>query len=91
MVLLETRQLRATTKVMPVKTDRNDAWAMAQVVRTGGYKAVHVKSELSQELGRKLVVAKLRDLDSGIRGLLRSLASRSDRSERQPSRRVCEN
>ncbi|RKK01229.1 IS110 family transposase, partial [Pseudoroseomonas wenyumeiae] len=70
-VLLETRQLRATTKVMPVKTDRNDARAMAQVVRTGWYKAVHVKSELSQELGRKLVVAKLRDLDNGIRGLLR--------------------
>lgn len=75
-VLLETRQLRATTKSMPVKTDRNDARAMAQVVRTGWYKAVHVKSELSQELralltGRKLLVAKLRDLENGIRGLLR--------------------
>lgn len=75
-VLLETRQLRATTKAMPVKTDRNDARAMAQVVRTGWYKAVHVKSELSQELrallsGRKLLVAKLRDLDNGIRSLLR--------------------
>jgi transposase len=32
-VLLETRQLRAT-KAMPVKTDWNDARAMAQVVRT---------------------------------------------------------
>lgn len=75
-VLLETRQLRATTKAMPVKTDRNDARAMAQVVRTGWFKAVHVKSELSQALrallsGRKLLVAKLRDLDNGIRGLLR--------------------
>ncbi|WP_051418101.1 IS110 family RNA-guided transposase [Roseomonas gilardii] len=75
-VLIETRQLRATTKAMPVETDRNDARAMAQVVRTGWYKAVHVKSELSQELrallsGRKLLVAKLRDLDNGIRGLLR--------------------
>ena len=49
---------------------------MAQVVRTGWFKAVHVKSELSQELGalltgRKLLVAELRDLDNGIRGLLR--------------------
>lgn len=34
-VLRETRQMRATTKAMPVKTDRNDARAMAQVVRTG--------------------------------------------------------
>lgn len=37
---------------------------------------VHVKSELSQELrtlltGRKLLVAKLRDVENGIRGLLR--------------------
>ena len=77
-VLLETRQLRATTKSMPVKTDRNDARAMAQVVSTGWFEAVHVKSELSQQLralltGRKLLVAKLRDLDNGIRGLLRGL------------------
>ena len=49
---------------------------MAQVVRSGWFKAVHVKSELSQQLwalltGRKLLVAKLRDFDNGIRGLLR--------------------
>jgi hypothetical protein len=47
-VLLETRQLRATTKAMPIKTDQSDARAMAQMVRTGWYKAVHVKSELLQ-------------------------------------------
>jgi transposase len=35
-VLLETRQLRATTKSMPVKSDRNDARAMAQVVTPAG-------------------------------------------------------
>jgi transposase len=61
---------------MPVKTDRSDARAIAQVVRTGWFQAVHVKSELSQELrtlltGRKLLVAKLRDVENGIRGLLR--------------------
>ncbi len=75
-MLIETRRLRAATKTMPVKTDRNDARAIAQVVRTGWFRAVHVKSALSQELrtlltARKLLVAKLRDLDSGIRGLLR--------------------
>jgi len=75
-MLIETRRLRAATKTMPVKTDRNDARAIAQVVRTGWFRAVHVKSTLSQELralltARKLLVAKLRDLDSGIRGLLR--------------------
>jgi transposase len=67
---------------MPVKTDWNDARVMAQVVRTGWYKAVHVKSELLQGwrpeavnralvTGRKLLVAKLRDLENGVRGLLR--------------------
>ncbi len=49
-VLLETWQLCATTKYMPVKTDRNNARAMAQVVRTGWFKAAHVKSERSQQL-----------------------------------------
>src|ERR687894_93200 len=75
-VLIETRRLRAATKTMPVKTDRNDARAIAQVVRTGWVPAVHVKSALSQELRAlltacKLLVGKVRDLDNGIRGLLR--------------------
>src|SRR3954453_12423070 len=75
-VLLETRQLRAATRTMPVKTDRSDARAIAQVVRTGWFRAVRVKSELSQEarglLGaRKLLVGKARDLDNAIRALLR--------------------
>ena len=34
-VLLETRQLRAATRTMPIKTDRTDARAIAQMVRTG--------------------------------------------------------
>jgi transposase len=75
-VLLETRQLRAATRAMPVKTDRTDARAIAQMVRTGWFRAVHVKSELSQELralltARKVLVGKLRDIDNGICGLLR--------------------
>ena len=70
-MLLGTRQLCATATSTPVKTDRIDAR-----VRTGWFKAVDVKSELSQELwallpDSKLLVAKLRDLDNGIRGLLR--------------------
>ncbi|MEE7493069.1 transposase [Methylobacterium oryzae] len=62
---------------MPVKTDRNDARAIAQIVRTGWFQAVHVKSVLSQELrgllgARKLLVGKVRDLDNTVRALLRS-------------------
>ncbi len=61
---------------MSVKTDRGDARGIAQLMRTGWFRAVHVKSEISQELralltARKLLVGKLRDIDNGIRGLLR--------------------
>src|SRR4051794_1099820 len=75
-VLLETRQLRAATRTMPVKTDRTDARAIAQMVRTGWFRAVHVKSELSQEqrallMARKLLVGNGRDTDNGIRRPLR--------------------
>ena len=31
-------------KTMPNKTDRNDARALAQIMRTGWYREVHVKS-----------------------------------------------
>jgi len=75
-LLIETRRLRAARKTMPVKTDRNDARAIAQVVCTGWFRAVHVKSVLSQEVrgllgARKLLVGKVRDLDNAIRALLR--------------------
>jgi transposase len=53
-VLLETRQLRATAKA---KTDRTDARAIAQMVRTGWFRAVPVKAELSHECGRCLRLA----------------------------------
>ena len=49
-VCIDPRRLRGLTKTMPVKTDRNDARAIAQVMRVGWYRAVHVKSEASQEL-----------------------------------------
>lgn len=76
-VCLETRQLKAVLKVQRVKSDRNDARGIAQAVRTGWYQAVHVKSLASQERlallsARKLVGNKLRDVENGVRGLLRN-------------------
>jgi transposase len=58
------------------KNDRNDARSLAQMVRSGWFKAVHVKSRLSQELrtlltAREFYVNKLRDHENEIRGLLR--------------------
>ncbi len=58
------------------KTDRNDARSLAQLVRSGWFKSVHVKSVDSQELrtllgSREFLVNKLRDHENEIRGLLR--------------------
>jgi transposase len=49
-VCLEARQVRAALSAMTVKTDRHDARGIAQISRTGWFKAVHVKSAGSQEL-----------------------------------------
>jgi transposase len=70
---------------MPVKTDRGDARAVAQVVRAGWFRAVHVKSALSREARalltvRELLVGKLRDLDNGVRGLLRGFGLKVGRA-----------
>ena len=42
--LLEARHLRAAFKAMPVKTDRNDARGIAQLMRLGWFRPVHCKS-----------------------------------------------
>lgn len=75
-VCLESRQVKAALSAMPVKTDRNDARGIAQVVRTGWYKAVHVKSVGSQHArtliaARKHLVRVLTGTEQAIRGLLR--------------------
>ena len=61
---------------MPNKTDRNDARGLAQIVRTGWYRAVHVKSPACRSwrallAARRLVLNKLRDVENGLRALLR--------------------
>ena len=75
-ILIETRHVKAALKAMTVKTDRNDARGMAQLMRMGWFRPVHVKTLQAQEIralltARKLLVAKLRDVESSIRGILR--------------------
>jgi transposase len=75
-VLLEARRVRAVLSAMPVKTDRNDARGIAQLIRMGWYRPVHVKAPLTQEVralltARKQMQAKLMDLEGVIRGILR--------------------
>src|SRR6202166_4241245 len=74
--LLETRHVRDAFKAMPVKSDRNDARGIAQLMRLGWFRPVHCKSMGAQETramltARKLVQSKLRDIENSLRGILR--------------------
>src|SRR5579863_2090969 len=74
--LLETRNVRDAFKAMPVKSDRNDARGIAQLMRLGWFRPVHCKSMAAQEVralltARKLVQSKLLDVENSLRGILR--------------------
>src|SRR5271166_5598957 len=74
--LLETRHVRDAFKAMPVKTDRNDARGIAQLMRLGWFRPVHCKSLPAQEVralltARKLLQAKNHDVEMSLRGVLR--------------------
>src|SRR5438445_3190549 len=74
--LLETRHVRDSFKAMPVKSDRNDARGIAQLMRLGWFRPVHCKSIEAQETrailtARKLLQSKLRDVENSLRGVLR--------------------
>ena len=49
-ICVETRHMRAALKAQINKTDRNDARGMAQMMRVGLYRPVHVKTLRSQKL-----------------------------------------
>jgi len=74
--LLETRHVRDAFKAMTVKSDRNDARNIAQLMRLGWFRPVHCKSLAAQEVramltARKLVQSKLLDVENSLRGILR--------------------
>ncbi|SES10640.1 Transposase [Sphingobium sp. YR768] len=73
---IETRQAKAAMGAMPNKTDRNDARGLAQIIRTGWYRQVHVKSapsRMSRSLlvARRTVLCKVRDMENAVRAVLR--------------------
>jgi transposase len=75
--LLETRHVRDAFKAMPVKSDRNDARGIAQLMRLGWFRPVHCKSLDAQEVravltARKLLQSKMLDLEMSLRGTLRN-------------------
>jgi len=76
-ICVETRHMRAVLKARINKTDRNDARGIAQMMRVGLYRAVHVKTLRSQKLRmllthRKLLQSKAIAVDNDLRGTLRN-------------------
>jgi transposase len=69
--------MRAVLKAQINKTDRNDARGMAQMMRVGLYRPVHVKTLRSQKLRmllthRQLLLSKAIALENDLRGTLRN-------------------
>jgi transposase len=75
-VLLETRHVKAALRARTMKTDRNDARGMAQMIRMGWFRPVHAKTIPAREIrallvARKQLQARLNDLELCLRGILR--------------------
>ena len=76
-IVVEARHMRVSLSTMRNKTDRNDARGIAQMMRLGWYRAVHVKNIDMQKMrsllaNRKLLKRKLIDVENHIRGTLRA-------------------
>src|SRR5881398_3549845 len=76
-ICVETRHMRAVLKAQINKTDRNDARGMAQMMRVGLYRPVHVKTLRSQKLRmllthRKLLQSKAIAIENDLRATLRN-------------------
>ena len=75
-ICIETRQAHAAMQTMPNKTDRNDARALAQIMRTGWFRQVHVKSRQcrlwrSLLVARRTVLNEMRSIENVVRAILR--------------------
>ena len=76
-ICVETRHMRAALQAQINKTDRNDARGIAQMMRAGLFRPVHVKTIRSQKLRmllthRKLLQSKAIAIEHDLRGTLRT-------------------
>ena len=76
-ICVETRHMKAVLKAQINKTDRNDARGLAQMMRVGLYRPVHVKTLRSQKLRvllthRKLLQSKAIAIENDLRATLRN-------------------
>ena len=75
-ICLECRHVKAGLSAMRNKTDRNDARGIAQLVRLGWFRQVHVKSEEAQRtrmllVNRQQLLTKALDIENSVRGSLK--------------------
>jgi len=75
-ICIESRHAKAAMGAMPNKTDRNDARAIAQIMRTGWFKAVHVKTPICRSwrsllVARRTVLNEMRTIENVVRAILR--------------------
>ena len=75
-ICLECRHVKAGLGAMRNKTDRNDAREIAQLVRLGWFRQVHVKSAEAQRIrmllvNRQQLLTKALDLENSVRGSLK--------------------
>lgn len=93
-ICIETRHAKAAMAAQTVKTDRNDARAIALMMQTGWFKPVHIKSDASQRLkmllnNRKCLVEQRIVLENQIRGTLKIFGLKiGDVTRRQYQQRV---
>jgi len=75
-ICMEARQVKGALSAMRNKTDKHDARGIAQILRSGWYSRVHVKSMQSHHIrmllsSRKAVLSKCVDLENEVRGLFK--------------------
>jgi transposase len=75
-ICIESRHAKAAMGAMPNKTDRNDARAIAQIMRTGWFRAVHVKTSTCRSwrsllVARRTVLNEMRSIENVVRAILR--------------------
>ncbi|WP_342394850.1 transposase [Rhodoblastus sp.] len=72
---------KAGLSAMRNKTDRNDARGIAQLVRLGRFRQVHIKSEEAQRtrmllVNRQQLLTKALDIENSVRGSLKAIGLR---------------
>jgi transposase len=75
-ICMEARQVKSALSAMRNKTDKHDARGIAQLLRSGWYSRVHIKSMESHRVralltSRRAVLAKCIDLEQEIRGIFK--------------------